>query len=627
MLLGDRRPSLRGLPASVEHVRTQPGIPVVSEALVLNVRLGDRHGLHERLLPIHETHGEHHRMAAVLARRGPQPQLRPHPAMPRIEGRIPVPVDGLVVQHVRWIAEERHHLPPLLGSLHSGVNLLPRRQPALTALAGRLLPHAHDLHVPIGDAAGHKARRVVGLGAVEEQGDLFAVLDLDIGAGELVPLLRGHPRVLRGGDLVVPLPPRLRRGVLRVTDRLEDPPTGIQPLRVTPDRLNHVRGSLSRQRRLRRRLERVIHDTKVHVLRPLVLLLGINVALSALPRLPHPLSDRILTGPVGVEDVQHPRRGVLVALRRVALEHAVHVVAAVARVPVLRLVADHQRRPATLQRQWRGGHGLDLPRVTQPPQGQLANLDTVVQARLGRDQPREQLHRVLRLLLRDGHDLHPRVRLIPTPRPVTVPVINLDRSEARRHRHASRQRVLAPALDPLQRRRVILRLASLGQGVEPQQKPGLLSSPRPRAILAAQPHARPGQELPPQRPLRQQPATLLGPLPGRADLDRLPPQIPRRRGAVQQVLIPGDDLLLLGLPSNHQTRTSGVTRYGHAPATNATARQPAPASTAAAPRHPPNLYQGPEASTLPTGPRPAPRAHESQRSADAPRPAPSSPSW
>src|SRR5690606_2808763 len=114
--------------------------------------------------------------------------------------------------------------------------------------------------------------------------------------------------------------------------------------------------------------------------------------------------------------------------------------------------------------QRRARNGLDLARIAQTVDVELADLDAVVAPGLRRYERREQAHRVLRLLLADGHSLHPGRRLLAAHRPVAVPVVEGDRREAGSRGEASGHRVFAVPLAALEHRRVVGEVADLVNG-------------------------------------------------------------------------------------------------------------------------------------------------------------------
>src|SRR5690606_11319572 len=153
----------------------------------------------------------------------------------------------------------------------------------------------------------------------------------------------------------------------------------------------------------------------------------------------------------------------------------------------------------------------------------LADVDAVPLLRLVRQHRREQPHRVLGLLARDGRGLYPRLRVVGADR-VTVSVDALDAARAERlvSCKTRTERVLAVAFEPLQHAVSTEELSALVGGVPPQQKPSLFVGPDPRLTAGLlEVDAGPAEHLPAERMLRQQPVPTVGrALPRRADRDR-----------------------------------------------------------------------------------------------------------
>ena len=216
--------------------------------------------------------------------------------------------------------------------------------------------------------------------------------------------------------------------------------------------------------------------------------------------------------------------------------------AAIRTVPVLRLSANDQLRAATLNGKRGRRHCLNLSRITARPHVLLANLHTEQTPRLRRDQPRENLHRVLRLIQRNRRDLHPRIRHLPTHRlTVSAPMVELHRPNQDRRAQHRRERVLAPALEPLKNRRMVVKLPILAHRIEPQHEAGLLHRVPPRLALMSEMLASERQPLPPQRTLRQIPRLPIM-SPRRAELRGLPSKANRGQRLRKGLAVPSLDL-------------------------------------------------------------------------------------
>ena len=163
-----------------------------------------------------------------------------------------------------------------------------------------------------------------------------------------IPFLAGDVGVFRGLALVVPFASAFGDRILRVDDGLDDLRCG-QPRGISAYVLDDLRNHVHRHGGVRRGFDAVIEQTVIHVFRPQTLIVAVRVALRALPCLAHPLGDAVLAVSVSVADVEHLHVHRFLGLRRVAGQHAVHVVAAVAGIPVLRLVADQERGTSALQ--------------------------------------------------------------------------------------------------------------------------------------------------------------------------------------------------------------------------------------------------------------------------------------
>src|SRR5690606_27412527 len=90
------------------------------------------------------------------------------------------------------------------------------------------------------------------------------------------------------------------------------------------------------------------------------------------------------------------------------------------------------------------------------------------------------------------------------------------------HANDRQERVLSVALDALGHALPIGEPPALIDGVPPQEQPELLECELPGLALVAQPPGAPLGDLPAERPLRQEPVTVVVGLPARADLHRLP---------------------------------------------------------------------------------------------------------
>ena len=379
------------------------------------------------------------------------------------------------------VTEESDHVVRVERRAHRVVDAFPGHAPVLSSLTGRFLPQAQWFDESVGDAAGHERRAVVVERAVEEHADALTVFERKLRVFVLVPFLVGDERVFRRGGLVVPFAPGFAHRVLRVEDFLADAFDG-QPGAVAAHVLDDLAYRVLGHRTVRRSFQRVVEQSEVHVFRTLALVVAVGVALGSVPCLAHPLSDAVLAIAVGVADVEHLDRDALLAFGRVAGKHAVHVAAAVGRVPVLRLVADHECRTSALQRQRRAGDRLDLPAVPHRVHVELAQLDAVVLACGRRQEAGQKLHGVLGLFLADRAHLHPRVRLVPADRisALGIPMVERQWGEARAACPSGRHRVLAPAFEPLQHGVVVQWASMVVQGPEPQPETRLFAGPLPR---------------------------------------------------------------------------------------------------------------------------------------------------
>ena len=196
--------------------------------------------------------------------------------------------------------------------------------------------------------------------------------------------------------------------------------------------------------------------------------------------------------------------------------------------PILSLILNNQSRATTLDSVIGSRNRLKLARIPQRPHVQLPYLKPIIITSTLRNQPRKQLHRVLRLILRNSQNLNPSIRLLTPHKTPVIPLRN-NRPTHRRCTKHSRQRIFAPTLQALENRRTILKRTRLSARIKPENKTCLLQSELPRqTIIAIKPQTRPRQNIPADSQLRKQPTSLFIPLPRRPNLHRLPLEILRR---------------------------------------------------------------------------------------------------
>src|SRR5690606_2785974 len=127
------------------------------------------------------------------------------------------------------------------------------------------------------------------------------------------------------------------------------------------------------------------------------------------------------------------------------------------------------------------------------------------------------------LVLRDSSNLNPGGRARGPDRfPIFIPTREHYRAARLYQAHSSRKRVLAPALEAAEHALAVGEPATLVNGVPPEQEASLLQGRQERltGIRAGglvQVRSHPVQDLPPEGPLGQVPASILSPAPGRTD--------------------------------------------------------------------------------------------------------------
>ena len=256
--------------------------------------------------------------------------------MPPVDDRLPV-ARRVVVLGVRRVRPQGLHVPRIEHMAHPLVHLGAGDDPADTTRALRLRPDTERHHMAIGQAAANQGRRVIRLRAIEEQHPAVGRFVLHVGCGTQVDVLRVAPGVLSGNDLIEPIAAGHLRRPLRIENRGRDP-VYVEPMRIAPHTLDHLRDTLRRHRRIRWRFERVVQNASG----------GRLARLDRLKPLTLTEQHRIFGRLRGVPERDRPTLTVS-RLDHVAVDHVGHLVAVVALKPVLALVADHERRACALK--------------------------------------------------------------------------------------------------------------------------------------------------------------------------------------------------------------------------------------------------------------------------------------
>ena len=579
MLLTNRQTPLRRRTLRMQHMHPQPRVTIMQQSTLQHVRRHTLHRMHKQLRMRRVSHIPPHRMR----RRRLQTQTTPQITMPAIHNPIPELLHRLIIHRMRRISPQTNHL--ILGHqlTHTRVNLLTRRNPTLTTSTRRTLPQTQGKHGAISHTATNKRRRIIRLTAIKEQAQLVSrIQSRQLRITTRIPLLPAKPTILRRNSLVIPLTTRLRRRRRRIHNILNNP-IRRQPRRITTNRTNNLRRSLNRQRRIRRSLQAVVHQTEIRM----------PPILSRLPTLTSLQPNRLNTLTSSVTQMQNTRLPRHRRLRRVTTHNTHHRQTAVRRGPVLRLITHRQRRTRPLSSLRIRRNSRNKPRLTiSTTDTNITNPDVQPLTILRRTHRLQSAHRVTRLLLRHSQQTNPRIRLNHTNNPATNHTRHR-RPQQGNQRHNSSQRILTPTLTPLQHNRRIQEHPVLIRSVIPQKKTQLLirKSPRP-TTRANQILRRPRHRIPTNSMLRQQPTTRRRLRPRRPHRRRRkrPTLTRHNRRTTQTVTIPGLNLLpLLSLNSLNRRRRGrpSLTRPCHETQPNAYEQPSQPYYDAAQPEQPP----------------------------------------